>query len=265
MTTDRMEQGWRELAPAATGSADQPDQPDDGGSARRFGARANAAATRRSAALPWRGRRLPRAVSALLLLTAVIMVTYAAASALVDGDGALSFTRVSKAMGDAYAAAEYRKARIACQQNSGDARDYCIAQAHAEEQRARAFAATRRGSEIAFARASEEARDLGGPHSIIVDPACNLIARGRSNLCEIQVGNPASAGLQATNLIPPSMRLNLAAVNNRSRGNAKSAAPDQAAAPMMVAARSQSQSQRPRQIQVRTQDHIFDMAWSSRQ
>lgn len=251
-----IEPGWRELAPSTTVPADQPDDltlpesPPSIGKPIRQPVRTPA-------------RRTQRVVTFLLFTAAIIMMTFALAQGLVHGSGAFSFTRVGHALADAYASAEYRKARIACQRFAGEERDNCIALAHAEEGRARAFAATARGSQLAAARvADEEAR---APYGIIVDPACNLIAGARGRNCEIQVGDRTAVGMQATNLIPARTVLNLA------RNNASAVPAWRLPAPAVPASRLPVAAGRPAPARAAqaparaTQDSMFQMAWSARQ
>ncbi|MEO8136971.1 MAG: hypothetical protein ABI831_23705, partial [Betaproteobacteria bacterium] len=155
-------------------------------------------------------------MAALLFVAGIVIMTFAVASALVY-NGPLSYTRAGRMLAEAHAAAEYRAARLACQAYSAEARERCIAAAHADEERARAFAATARGGQIAAVRTVESGQsDPSGRGSIIVDPACNIVAGARGDLCEIQVSRVRSAGQQTTNLIPATTTLNLAR-NGRGR------------------------------------------------
>ncbi|MBK7471527.1 MAG: hypothetical protein IPI73_13815 [Betaproteobacteria bacterium] len=91
------------------------------------------------------------------------------------------------------AAANYRQARAVCQSIGASARESCIADAHAEESRARAVATLAPRSQLAALRLQTEAAiDAGDRDSIVIEPACNVVTRGQVSTCEIQVRSGAA-------------------------------------------------------------------------
>jgi len=199
---------------------------------------------------------MPRLFSGLLLISGILMLTYVAASALVNGFAPRD-KRMTYAMVEQQAAADYRKARVRCQALASSAREACIAEAHAAEARSRAVADIGFRDYKASLKAQTDAFiDAGDKDSIIVEPACNIVARGQGSLCEIQTTRP-NGTLAGTNLIPATL---------------KTRYPTEFAAyqPRTTRVKVQDESQAPavvqRPAQTRAQDEqLFQLAWSARQ
>jgi hypothetical protein len=133
-------------------------------------------------------RIIPKILGGLLILTVILAATYLAAATLVEGAASHSQTRAQRSMVLQQAAANYRLARAQCQSVSADNRGACITEAHAEEDRARAVAPLAPRNQVAALRFQTDAAiDAGDHDSIVVEPACNVVARGQASVCEIQV------------------------------------------------------------------------------
>jgi hypothetical protein len=147
---------------------------------------------------------MPKLLAGLLLLTAVLMLTFVAAGGIVKAFAG-KHPRLTPTMVEQIASTEYRKARVLCQRLSSAAREACIAEAHAAEQRARAVALVggkQQQDYVSTLRLQTDAMiDAGDRDAIIVEPACNIVARGQGSLCEIQT-RPTALGGAGTNLIP---------------------------------------------------------------
>ena len=127
-------------------------------------------------------------LAGVLITSAILGATYLAAATLVDGAAAHSQTRATRSMVLQQAAANYRQARAQCQLIATAGRDSCIAEAHAEESRARTMATLAPHSQLAALRLRTEAGiDAGDNDSIVIEPACNVVTRGQVSTCEIQV------------------------------------------------------------------------------
>lgn len=127
-------------------------------------------------------------LAGMLIASAVLGTTYLAAATLVDGAASQSQTRATRAMVLQQVAANYRQARAQCQMFGATGRESCIAEAHAEESRARAVAALAPRSQLAELRSQTDAAiDAGDNDSIVIEPACNVVTRGQVSTCEIQV------------------------------------------------------------------------------
>jgi hypothetical protein len=205
---------------------------------------------------------LPRLFAGLLVLTAVLMLTFVAAAALVKGFAGKNPTRLTLAMAEQHASTEYRKARVRCQQLSAAARDACIAEAHAAEERARAvmlMGGSKARSYVSQLRAQTEAAiDAGDRDSIIVEPACNVVARGQGSLCEIQ----AKPNVVGTNLIPASMNAAQYAAAFPLKSRMQRYVPVQTSSPQYFQPAdrmAEVQTSRP------ATDRMFQLAWSARQ
>jgi hypothetical protein len=157
-------------------------------------------------AAPARESIAPRLLAGLMLASAVVMLTFVAATAIVHNFSSKTVTRLTHAKVEQIASAEYRKARAKCQQLSAGARDACIVEAHAAEERSRAVAAMSRNDYLKMLRAQTDAGiDAGDRDAIVVEPACNFVARGTGSLCEIQV-KPDQLSMPGTNLIPATLK-----------------------------------------------------------
>jgi hypothetical protein len=150
---------------------------------------------------------MPKLLAGLLLVTAVLMLTFVAAAGIVKAFAG-KHPRLTHTMVEQIASNEYRKARIRCQRLDATAREACIAEAHAAEERARAVAmlgGKQQQDYVSTLRSQTDAMiDAGDRDAIVVEPACNIVARGQGSLCEIQVRPPALGGA-GTNLIPATM------------------------------------------------------------
>ncbi len=76
-------------------------------------------------------------LAGVAIMSAILGATYLAAATLVNGAASHSQARAARAMVLQQAAANYRQARAVCQSIGASARESCIADAHAEESRAR--------------------------------------------------------------------------------------------------------------------------------
>lgn len=145
---------------------------------------------------------IPKVLGGLLITMAVLAITYAAAATLVNGAASHTSARTNHAMALQRAATNYRQASAQCQRLAANGRGVCLAEAHAEEDRARAVASLAPRSHVAALRSQTEAAiDAGDRDSIVIEPACNVVARGQASLCEIQVksnsaNTPAEAGTE---------------------------------------------------------------------
>lgn len=137
-----------------------------------------------------------RILVGLLIVMAILAVTYAAALALVSGAASHTHARTNHAMALQQAAAKYRLARGQCLQLQANGRDACIAEAHAEEDRARVAASKApRGYLAAIRSQTDAAIDAGDRDSIVIEPACNVVSRGQASVCEIQVNSSSANAL----------------------------------------------------------------------
>lgn len=135
-------------------------------------------------------------MAGVLITSAILAATFLAAAALVDGAASHSQTRATRSMVLQQAAANYRQARAQCQLISVAQRDSCIAEAHAEEGRARAVAALAPHSQLAALRVQTDAGiDAGDNDGIVIEPACSVVTRGQVSTCEIQVRSGAAGTL----------------------------------------------------------------------
>jgi hypothetical protein len=131
---------------------------------------------------------MPKILVGLLITMAILAITYSAAATLVNDAAANTHARTNHAIVLQQAAANYRRARAQCQRLPADSKDACIAEAHAEEGRARAVASLApRSYAVALRSQTDAAIDARGRDSIVIEPACNVVARGQASLCEIQV------------------------------------------------------------------------------
>jgi len=209
-------------------------------------------------AQPSRAHLAPRLLALLMLVSAIVMLTFVAAAAIVNSFSARTVTRLTHAKNEQVAAAEYRKARAACQKLAGVQRESCIAEAHAAEERARAMSLIARQDYIKSLRAQTDAAiDAGDRDAIVVEPACNVVARGQGSLCEIQV-KPGQIAMPGTNLIPATLRSPQYAIQARPVRPAPSGMRQEAPAPRPTAP--------ARFIQIAQPDNrVVELAWSSRQ
>jgi len=211
-------------------------------------------------AKPARESIAPRLLAGLMAASAIVMLTFVAATAIVHNFSSKTVTRLTYAKVEQIAAAEYRKARAKCQQLSAGARDACVAEAHAAEERSRAVLAMTRNDYIKALRAQTDAAiDAGDRDAIVVEPACNVVARGTGSLCEIQV-KPNQLTMPGTNLIPATFK---------SPQYASYARPARLATVQVgqePAVRLRREVQAPTRYLVAAQpDRVVELAWSSRQ
>jgi hypothetical protein len=210
---------------------------------------------------PARESIAPRLLASMMVISAVVMLSFVAATAIVHNFSSKTVTRLTHAKVEQIAAAEYRKARAKCQQLSAGARDTCIAEAHAAEERSRAVAAMSRNDYIKALRAQTDAAiDAGDRDAIVVEPACYVVARGTGSLCEIQV-KPNQLTMPGTNLIPATFKSPQYASYARP---ARLASPSQMRQEPPVALRREAHA--PARYVVAAQpDRVLELAWSSRQ
>jgi hypothetical protein len=203
---------------------------------------------------------LPRVFAGLLVLMAVVMLTFVAASALVKSSAGKNPTRLTVAMVEQQASSDYRKARVRCQQLAAAARDSCIAEAHAAEERARAVAmmsgSQKRGYVSQLRAQTDAAIDAGDRDAIIVEPACNVVARGQGSLCEIQ----SKPNLVGTNLIPATMTAAQYAAAFPLKSRMQRYVP-------LYTAHNVQPAERTAAVQLShpAPDRMFQLAWSTRQ
>jgi hypothetical protein len=193
----------------------------------------------------------------LLVLMAVVMLTFVAASALVKSFAGKNPTRLTVAMVEQQASSDYRKARVRCQQLAAAARDSCIAEAHAAEQRARAvMTVTQRDYMTTLRSQTDAAIDAGDRDAIIVEPACNVVARGQGSLCEIQ----SKPNLVGTNLIPATMTAAQYAAAFPLKSRMQRYVP-------LYTAHNVQPAERTAAVQLShpAPDRMFQLAWSTRQ
>lgn len=137
---------------------------------------------------------MPRITGGLLMISAIVALTYAGAATLVSGAASHSNARNDHAMALQRASADYRRARAECMRVAVAGRDACIADAHAAEDRARAVAALSPPSYFVSVRSRTDAAiDAGDRDGIVIEPACMVVSRGQAGVCEIQVGGNALA------------------------------------------------------------------------
>jgi hypothetical protein len=131
---------------------------------------------------------MPWLAAGLAVMAAILLLTYATATRLVDDAASTVRVRANRAIAVQQVAVEYRKARARCQRLPVGAKETCIVEAHAAEDRARTVANLTPDSYLVSLRASTVAAiDAGDHDSIVVEPACNIVMRGNASLCEIQV------------------------------------------------------------------------------
>ena len=107
---------------------------------------------------------------------------------------------------------------------------------------------------------TDAAIDAGDRDAIVVEPACNVVARGTGSLCEIQV-KPNQLTMPGTNLIPATFKSPQYASYARP---ARLAPPAQMRQEPPVALRREVQA--PARYVVAAQpDRVLELAWSSRQ
>ena len=87
------------------------------------------------------------------------------------------------------ASAQYRLARAGCLALPFDRRDPCVADAHADETKMRnaASSAPRKLLSQLRHKSTNLLLAAGVQDSIVIEPACNVVARGSASVCEIQI------------------------------------------------------------------------------
>ena len=167
---------------------------------------------------------------------AVLALTYSAASALVTGAAGSSAARSDYATVMQAASAEYRRARAECLALPFERRDPCIAEAHANESKMRAAATTAPRKQLSQMRQKSDQLLLAaqGLDNIVIEPACNVVARGSASVCEIQVKGSTVEGPEA-----------LAALSTTRTATAAIAAPSVAGAPSVAVAVRSVRDTRP--------------------
>ena len=145
-------------------------------------------------AVPGHHSVVPRITGGVLIALGIVGLTYAGAATLVSGAASHSNARNAYAMALQQASADYRRARAECMRGAIAARDACIADAHAAEDRARAVAALSPPSYFASLRTRTDAAiDAGDRDDIVIEPACMVVSRGQAGVCEIQVNGTVLA------------------------------------------------------------------------
>lgn len=217
--------------------------------------------SRTAIAGPTRESIAPRLLAGLMAASAIVMLTFVAATAIVHNFSSKTVTRLTYAKVEQIAAAEYRMARAKCQQLSAGARDACVAEAHAAEERSRAVAAMSRNDYIKALRAQTDAAiDAGDRDAIVVEPACNVVARGTGSLCEIQV-KPNQVTMPGTNLIPATFKSPQYASYVRTARLAPVQVRQEPPAPL----RREVQAPARYVVAAQQPDRVVELAWSSRQ
>ena len=159
----------------------------------------------------WQRKLLGGATAAI----AVLALTYSAATAFVTGAAGSSAARSDYLAVLQAASAEYRRARAECLALAFERRDPCIAEAHATEGKMRAAATTAPRKQLSQMRQTSDQLLLAarGLDSIVIEPACNVVARGNANVCDIQVrgstvegpeplASPRTVAVAAVALVP---------------------------------------------------------------
>lgn len=214
----------------------------------------------------------PRIFAGLLVLTALVLIAFVGAASIVN-TLAKHGVGMTRAMVEQHAAAEYRKTRVRCQKLTGPAREACVSEAHAAEERARAVGMLAKKDYVTALRSvTDAAIDAGDHDAIVVEPACNVVARGQGSLCEIQMRPNAVGRPAGTNLIPatatamqPFPGVQAAA------GGYRIARPRADLSPVLYGPMQRAQpeaatgQQQPRSASPTQEDRMFELAWSSRQ
>ena len=130
---------------------------------------------------------------------AVLALTYSAASALVSGATGSSAARSDYATVISAASAEYRRARAECLALPFERRDSCVADAHTNESKLRTAATSAPRQQLSQMRQKSDQMLLAaqGLDNIVLEPACNVVARGNASVCEIQVKGSTAEGPEA--------------------------------------------------------------------
>ena len=139
----------------------------------------------------------PKVMGGLMIVFAILALTYGAAATLASGAASHTNARPQHLTALQQASAEYRRARAECLRLVVAARDGCIADAHAAEDRARAVAALSPPSFLVSLRSRTDAAiDAADRDGIVIEPACSVVSRGQAGVCEIQI-NSGNALAQA--------------------------------------------------------------------
>jgi hypothetical protein len=203
------------------------------------------------------------------VLTAIVMIAFVAAASIVN-----TLTKhgvgMTRAMVEQHAAGEYRKARVRCQKLTGTAREACVAEAHAAEERARAVGMLATKDYLTALRSvTDAAIDAGDRDAIVVEPACNVVARGQGSLCEIQMRPNAVGRPAGTNLIPATAIATTPFPG--AQAAARIARPRADLSPVLYGSMQRPQpgsapeQQPPRSMTSAQENRMFELAWSSRQ
>lgn len=128
-------------------------------------------------------------VGGTVAVIGVLALTYSAASALVDGAAHSGAARSDYMTVLQAASAQYRLARAGCLALPFDRRDPCVADAHADETKMRnaASSAPRKLLSQLRHKSTNLLLAAGVQDSIVIEPACNVVARGSANVCAIQI------------------------------------------------------------------------------
>jgi len=241
------------------------------GGAARDDARVLRNADGKAVAYAARPNMAPRIFAGLLVLTAVVMIAFVAAASIVNAL-AKHGIGMTRAMIEQHAAAEYRTSRVRCQKMTGAAREACIAEAHAAEERARAVGMLAKKDYVTALRSvTDAAIDAGDRDPIVVEPACNVVAHGQGSLCEIQVRPNAVGRPAGTNLIPAAaMAAQPFAGAQAAAGAIRAARPRADLSPVLYGSMQQVPATiAPSPMQQGhaqpAEERIFELAWSSRQ
>ena len=141
---------------------------------------------------------------------AVLALTYSAASALVSGATGSSAARSDYVTVMQAAAAEYRRARTDCLALPFERRDPCVADAHSNESKLRSAATSAPRKQLSEMRQKSDQVLLAAQRldSAVLEPACNVVARGSASVCDIQVKGSRVEGpeaLASTRNVPAAM------------------------------------------------------------
>ena len=130
-----------------------------------------------------------KCVGGTVAVIGVLALTYSAASALVDDAAHSGAARGDYVTVLQAASAQYRLSRAGCLALPFDRRDPCIADAHSDEAKLRnaASSAPRKLLSQLRHKSTNLLLAVAAQDSIVIEPACNIVARGSANVCEIQI------------------------------------------------------------------------------
>ena len=158
-------------------------------------------------------------VGGTVAVIGVLALTYSAASALVSGAANSGAARSDYMTVLQAASAQYRLARAECLERPFDRRDACVAEAHADEAKMRNAASSAPRKQLSQLRHKSDQLLLAaaGQDSIVIEPACNVVARGSASVCEIQVRGTTPDGPDLASMRRPQADISAQPVASTSR------------------------------------------------